>query len=320
MTHHRDDAPETWVRFVRHWYGPDIIAFHRDHGRPEQVPWDGPTGLIQDVFERPEPDAPVMVLLHGIQGYGRMLLPVTRALWRLGVTMVVPDLPGNGLSSTRATRGRIPMLDQLAGAEAAVRAAAARWPGRRLIVGGASLGAPFAFILGLRVPEVHTLTLWNLFSPDDPEVLAGTGRLGRVTGPMLRLTRPFAHRFPGMPMSALAAMALERVNPARGFLLSMLQDPLVARTSSLGVMQSLQDDIPPLLRWEDWTGPILVLQPGADRMIRPSVTERTFGKLTGTACKRLEILPDQPHLPATVAPFEDAAARIVRFLAETESA
>lgn len=308
------DAPETWVRFVRRWYGEDTIAFHRDHARTEAVEWSGPGPLVQDVFENPAADAPVMILLHGIQGHGRMLLPMTRALYRRGLTMVVPDLPGNGLSCTRETKGRIPVLDQLAGAEAVVRAAVARWPGRRLVVGGASLGAPFAFILGLRLAKVDALVAWTLFDPSDPRVLRGSGRLGSASGPFLKLMGPFSRAFPGTPAPAVLMLALEHVSDRRGFVRSLLGDPLVVPVTTLGVMQSMQRDLPPLLRWGEWDRPILVLQPEKDRMIPAAATEDVYHRLTGTTVKRLEILPGLPHLPAEVAPFEDAADRILSFL------
>lgn len=302
------------MRFVRRWYGADVIAFHRDHARCEELEWDGPTPLVQDVFERPEADAPVMVLLHGIQGYGRMLLPMTRALYRRGLTMMLPDLPGNGLSCGPNQRGRIPMLDQLAGAEVVVRAVAERWPERRLIVAGASLGAPFAFILGLRLPEVDALVTWTLFDPRHPKVLSGSGRFGRLSGAFMTLTGPFARRFPATPMPAGMTLALDHISDRPGFVRSLMRDPLVAPVTTLGVMQSLQKDIPPLLRWSAWDRPILVLQPEKDRMIPPAATEDAYRRLTGTAVKRLDLLPGVPHLPAEVPPFEDAADRIVRFL------
>lgn len=95
---------EGWRAFVSRWYGADHVAFHDLHGAAERLPWPGGT-LHQDVYDRPEPEAPVVVLLHGIQAYGRMFLSITEGLWQRGWAVVVPDIPGYGLSATRKDRG-----------------------------------------------------------------------------------------------------------------------------------------------------------------------------------------------------------------------
>ncbi|SOD89272.1 alpha/beta fold hydrolase [Caenispirillum bisanense] len=308
--------PERWTAFARRWFGDDVIAFHRDHGRAERVAWAD--GLVhQDVYDRPEPDAPVIVMVHGVMGYGRMLLPVVRGLWRRGCVVVVPDVPGCGLSATRHDKGKRPILDQVAGVEAVALAAAERWPGRPLVLSGVSLGAPTAFAAALRVPAVRALALWNLFDPSDPDVLRSAGRFGAASGALLKAVRPLVRAVPGLPMPAMIGMALEHLNDTPGFLRSLMDDPLISRTGTLGFMQSLQLDLPPRLRWAEWDRPILVLQPAADRMIPPAATERAFAALTGAAePKRLVLLDGVPHFPAEVAPYERAAEEVAAFLAE----
>ncbi|WP_404385017.1 alpha/beta hydrolase [Caenispirillum salinarum] len=304
-----------WRAFVARWYGEGRLAFHDAHGAAERLPWRGGT-LHQDVYDRPEPDAPVVVLLHGIQGYGRMFLSVTEGLWKRGCAVVVPDIPGYGLSASRKDRGRRPIGDQLAGVEAVVRAAAARWPDRPLVLSGASLGAPLAFATALKVPEARALTLWTLFSPDDPDVLAATGRFGRFSGAMLGVMRPVGRLIPGLPMAAWFILALEHVNAAPGFVRSLKDDPLVAKTTNLRAMLSLQRDLPPLLRWEAWDRPILVMQPANDRMIPPAATRRAFARLTAEP-RRLEMLDGVEHFPDTAGPLDRAADLIAGFLEET---
>ncbi|EKV26144.1 Lysophospholipase [Caenispirillum salinarum AK4] len=306
--------PDGWRTFVARWYGEGRLAFHDANGTAESRPWRGGT-LHQDVYDRPEASAPVVVLLHGIQGYGRMFLSVTEGLWRRGCAVVAPDIPGYGLSASRKNRGRRAVADQLDGVEAAVRAAAARWPDRPLVLAGASLGAPLAFATALKVPEVRALTLWTLFSPDDPAVLAATGRFGRFSGATLGVMRPVGRVIPGLPMAAWFILALEHLNAAPGFVRSLKDDPLVAKTTNLRAMLSLQRDLPPLLRWEAWDRPILVMQPGNDRMIPPAATCRAFTRLTAEP-RRLEMLDGVEHFPAEPEPLDRAAALMAGFLEE----
>ncbi|GAA0584023.1 alpha/beta hydrolase [Caenispirillum bisanense] len=313
MTQGRD---HDWSGFVRRWFGEAAVAFHADHGRAETLSWAGGR-LHQDVYDRPEPAAPVVVMVHGIQGYGRMLMPVLAGLWRRGCAVVAPDLPGCGLSATADDKGRRGILDQVAGLEAVLRAAAARGADRPLVASGVSLGAPTVFAAALAVPAVRALAVWNLFSPADPAVLRAAGRFGAATGPLLRAARPLARLAPGLSLPAWLGLALEHLNDTPGFTASMLRDPLITRTSTLGVLQSLQTDLPPRLRWAEWRRPVLVLQPGADRMIPPVATERAFAALTAAAApRRLELLPGLPHFPATPEPHDAAAGRVVAFLAE----
>lgn len=184
------------------------------------------------------------------------------------------------------------------------------------MLSGASLGSPLAFATALKVPEVRALALWTLFSPDDPDVLAATGRFGARSGAMLRAMKPMGRVVPGMPMAAWFAMSLEHLNRAPGFVRSLKDDPLVAKTTNLRAMLSLQMDLPPLLRWEAWNRPILILQPGNDRMIPPAATRRAFARLTAAETRRLEVLEGVEHVPAEPEPLHRAAAMIAGFLEE----
>ncbi|MDI3102223.1 MULTISPECIES: alpha/beta fold hydrolase [Streptomyces] len=105
----------------------------------------------------PEPDAgtPTVVLVHGLGLSGRYFVPLARRLARTGVTVLVPDLPGNARS--RHTVRRMPDVEQTADA-------LARWhrrlvPGPSLLVAN-SVGCQVAAALASHHPSlVHRLVL-----------------------------------------------------------------------------------------------------------------------------------------------------------------
>lgn len=106
----------------------------------------GDVRLVVD--ERGAPDAPPLVLLHGLAGSAREMLPTAEVLADR-FRVLVPDQRGHGLSTRRpAEVSRRAFVDDVA----AVLEALA--PGERAVLVGQSMGAHTAFLTAAWRPEL----------------------------------------------------------------------------------------------------------------------------------------------------------------------
>ena len=90
------------------------------------------------------PAAPLTVVLHGAGGYGRLLAPYGRLLQAHGFEVVLPDLPGYGLSVAPAALSTYAALGRLRRGLASKRSSGAR--GRPVALFGMSIGGYLAYL------------------------------------------------------------------------------------------------------------------------------------------------------------------------------
>ena len=76
------------------WYGPDVLSFVRGHLREEWLE-SASSKIHLDIYER-SIDRPVVILSHGMAGYGRLLANFAWVFYNRGFSVVLPDLKGYG--------------------------------------------------------------------------------------------------------------------------------------------------------------------------------------------------------------------------------
>ncbi len=107
-----------------------------------------------------------IILLHGGGGYSRLLLPYAESLRQRGFEVVVPDLPGFGL-----TRAAAEDIDYRSWVDLAVDLIAREAPDDLpLFVMGASLGGMVAYAAGRQNDRVSGIISTTLCDPQNPEV------------------------------------------------------------------------------------------------------------------------------------------------------
>lgn len=254
------------------------------------------------------PDAPLTVIvLHGAGGYGRLLAPWGLLLRDRGYEVVLPDLPGYGLSRAPAdlfsyTRW-IDCVADLVEAEA-------RRSRRPVALAGASVGGYLGYLAaaqGRGVAGVIALTL------ADPRLEIVRDQFARHTGlnrglwPLVSPLLPVVGEL-RLPIRWFANMKTIVNDPRLAELLCV--DPLGGGNRvPVRFMHSLLT-VRPAIEPEDFDlCPVLLTQPAADRWTTLEASQPFFDRIRGP--KELVMLEGCGHLPIEdpgVSQWEQASA------------
>lgn len=209
-----DDAV-TWRAYQPHL--PAEVRL-RDRDLPVESWWSW-DGLDVHLDRYPCPDAHTTVIVaHGAGGYGRLLAPFGRLLAEAGADVVLPDLPGYGLTPCPPqgmTYDRwVRCLADLAVAEAGAT-------DRSVRLFGMSVGGMLALHAAMAAPAgvVAAVGATTLIDPRSPRVRRGVGRVP-LPGVLLRTGAGDRLRLP-MPLVA----PVERMSSIRAINRLCLRDP-----------------------------------------------------------------------------------------------
>jgi alpha-beta hydrolase superfamily lysophospholipase len=271
MLNYASDA-SAW-RDYQPFLGP-AMRLDADHLPAESVwAWRG-LDVHLDRYDAPAADLTVVVC-HGGGGYGRLLAPVGRLIRDLGHAVVLPDLPGYGLTRVAPSRMRYPLWVDLVADLARAEHERTRRP---VVLLGMSMGGMLALHAAASLPAgtVNGLVVTTLIDPREPDAraavsrLPGAGRLGGLLGllpPNLRVPMPWLSHV--RRMSSLPA-----VNEL------CARDPQGAGTRvPLGFLHSWMTYTPALEPHEFDRCPVLLAHPAADRWTPPELSTRTLERL-----------------------------------------
>jgi len=259
--------------------------------------------LSLDLYPQAERDAALIVFNHGGGGYGRLFIPLARALHAKGYAVALPDQRGQGFSG--GNRSDFLFTDFFRNVADAVITLRSRYPGR-LILGGGSLGSAIAYgaqgLLLQEAPEhaAHGLILHNLydFSPGGDALAVsrfavferlGLGWAARAQVAALAALMPGV-RVPYRLVGDFTAMIED---PSGAFFRAWRRDPIPIKNISLRYMASLMKAAPPIAL-KDNPSPALVINPTADKMIPPALTHRNAQRLGGWGTDRVRYA-EIPH-------------------------
>ena len=239
--------------------------------------------LHLDVYPRPEPGAPVVVVNHGGAGYCRLFVTQALAFHDLGYTVVLPDQKGQGFSGGR--RGDCTVTEATQNIVDASRWARTRYDGP-VFLAGASMGGIltyYAAAAGAPVEAMACVNLADLGSPDAWELsrLAPLARsrptralLGGILAALARLSRP---RVPLAWVARVADLMDDREPAAQA---AWRRDPVPPRHVSPRYLASAVRT-PPAVPLPENRIPVLVVNQARDEMIDPGITRRSYERLGG---------------------------------------
>ena len=260
--------------------------------RPTEERWTW-RGIAVHVDRLPAPDAPLKLLvLHGMGGYGRIVLGFGAPFRPQLCEVVAPDLPGYGLTPTTAA----PLVfSTWTSCVRDVIDRELRRDDRPIVVYGLSLGGMVAYHAAC-VSPVQGLLATAFIDMTDPEVAAGVSRftrLGRVTLPLVK-GMPEALGRIRVPVRLLGKMHAISNNAQLARLVA--EDPCGGRTSlPLCFVKSLMETAPPLAPEQFERCPVLLVHPGADRMTDIRFSRSFFDRLA--APKQMVTLDGAGHWP-----------------------
>ena len=261
-----------------HWrqYQPHLPPELRldEHTTPTEEWWTWRGKAVHlDRFPSPRAGSCVIVL-HGGGGYGRMLAPLGRAIHEAGHEVVLPDLPGYGLTEADAAAVRYPdwvaLVVDLIGHEQSA--------GRRVVLFGLSMGGMLAFHAAAAAAPgaVAGVAATTLMDPRVPEVRRGAGRFPT---PAVLLRSGFADGV-RLPMPLLAP--IERMSSDPEINRLCRRDPQGGgRRVALGLMRSWMTYEPAGEPEEFDRCPVLLVHPLADRWTPPAWSRAVLDRIAG---------------------------------------
>ena len=267
-------------------------AFQLSGERPKEE-WFQWRDIEMHVDRLPAPDAPLkLVLLHGMGGYGRIVLAFGADYRPELCEVVAPDLPGYGL--TRVPARRIIYSEWISCAQGLIEAELRR-DGRPVVLFGLSFGGMVAYHAACGVP-VDGLMATTLVDMTDAEAAAGVSRYVRLS----RMVLPMAKRTPRfltgvrIPMRRLSKMYAISNDAELSRLVA--KDPYGGGSSMpLSFLQSIMATAPALAPEEFEQCPVLLVHPAVDRMTDIAFSRRFFDRLA--APKRMVVLDGAGHWP-----------------------
>lgn len=269
---------EVW----REYFKPEVLK-RTDELRREHFISSTGVQIHIDTYERPEPNAPVLLFSHGGGGYSRIFIPLALALYDLGYTVVLPDQYGQGLSE--GDRGDFHVALFVQNLVDTANWAHERYAGT-LFMGGGSFGSTMAYMAAVQCAPVKALILHNLYDlglQGDTLALSRFARLRHIPGVQAaaRMLVATGARLPPrlrIPFDLIGDFRAMVDTP--GFYPIWKRDPLPIRSVTLRYMHSLFTSAP-AIPFERNIIPALIINPRLDQMTDPSITRKNYDRLGG---------------------------------------
>lgn len=263
------------------------------------------------VLRRPNPDAPVRVLLlHGAGGHSAALWPIASLLPEQEVELAAVDLPLYGETRSpdpAAVRYEdwVSLLCEFVAAEE---------DDRPLVLLGASIGGMLAYEVAARTGRTAAVVATCLLDPRDPRtrsVITRFGPLGVLGGPLARL---LPVRFAGRRIRMSWVTALSRMSRDPGLSRLCTTDPRGGGAEvPLGFLASYLTyrHTPP----ERMTAPVTLAHPAKDAWTPVELSTRWLRRIAAPA--ELVILRECGHFPIEdpgLHDLVDAVGRVTRLV------
>jgi alpha-beta hydrolase superfamily lysophospholipase len=248
--------------------------------------------------DRVEPEvgttpAGTVVLVHGVGGYGRIVLPFGAPGLRAGYRLVAPDLPGYGLTDAD---DRHLTFDTWVDCVRDLVTEERHRTGAPVVVYGLSLGGVIAYHAVASGAPAAGLIATTLADVTDPEVVAGFSRFPRLARVGFELMKRLPMLTDPLPLPPRLTAKMTRIanNPDLAQLCAT--DPLGGgATLRARFWRTLTSAAPPQQPEEFTCCPVLVAHAGADQMTDIALTRRFTDRLA--APTRFVELTGAGHFP-----------------------
>ena len=259
---------------------------------PEEE-WFNWRDIVVHVDRLAAPEAPLkLVLVHGIGGYGRIVLGFGAPFQPELCEVVSTDLPGYGLTNT--PRNQFIFSEWTECLHDFIEAELLRDP-RPIVLFGLSLGGMVAYHVACKA-NVKGLISTAFVDMTDAEVAAGISRFVRLSRLTLHLVQRAPAFMTGLRLPARLLSKLYAISNNAELSRIVAKDPFGGGTSiPISFLQSIMSTPPTIAPEHFKRCPVLLVHPGEDQMTDIAFSRRFFDRLG--ADKKMVVLEGAGHWP-----------------------
>jgi alpha-beta hydrolase superfamily lysophospholipase len=254
-----------------------------------------------------------IIVIHGGGGYSRLLAPIGRLLHAGGYEVIIPDLPGYGLSQAQGAlvsyEAWVDLLCDIATTEF-------RRNGRRVVLCGGSLGGYLAYLCAARMDKklICGIIATTLADPRSSRVkhqFARNAVVRYIMMPLMPYITPLIGKL-RLPVKWFTRMDAMSNNPVLNRLIA--RDPCGGAVRvPINFMHSIFTTTPDIEPEQFNKCPVLLVHPANDRWTSIDSSLPFFNRLRGEkACVMLENCGHFPVEEPGISQLEHAA---IKFLA-----
>ncbi|WP_242987711.1 alpha/beta fold hydrolase [Anaerobacterium chartisolvens] len=283
------DLKGTYFMNYEKYFGKKVMEFSQ---REMTEDWlDSAHGEIHlDVFTK-DVEAPTIVFSHGMAGYGRLLCPYAYRLFSNGFNVILPDLIGYG--HNKGQRGHWKWSDLVKNLIDTSNYAANKFNGDIFLAGG-SMGGVIAYHAVCHGAPVKAVACYCLFDFQDMELIKESSSYGPFTSLVKSSLRWISKVAPNFSIPASSVSSYDNLSDNDEFNNLVKKDPLGGNKMTLTAASEMTSVLLPISFEEFDIVPILVIQPGADKMTPAKFTKKAYEKL-GTKNKKYLELEGRGH-------------------------
>jgi pimeloyl-ACP methyl ester carboxylesterase len=280
---------------VPHWreYEKELPASFKLSSIFPQEEWFNWRNIAVHIDRLAAPEAPLkLILVHGIGGYGRIVLGFGAPFRPDLCEVVSPDLPGYGLTITPTKRFTFSAWTECL--HDFIEAELQHDP-RPIILFGLSLGGIVAYHVACTA-NVKGLIATAFIDMTNAKVAAGIARFVRLSSLSLPLVKGAPAFMSGLQLPAQLLSKLYAISNNAELARIVANDPYGGGTSiPLAFLQSIMATPPTIAPEHFKRCPVLLVHPGEDQMTDIAFSKWFFDRLA--AAKEMVVLEGAGHWP-----------------------
>lgn len=274
-----------WKNYMDKCFGSELIDKWHEHVKEDWIKSNG-KNIHLEIYDTGNLESPTLIFSHGIAGYARVLLPFLVPIREKGYNIIAPDLQGYGYND--GIKGDFEWDIHLQNLKDTVDYARKRFKGK-VILGGASMGGPLAYATAARYQNVDALACWCLWDFSDKEFMLNETNTKQFTYMLMPILKILSLIIGKMRIKTYALVSYDTLSDSKELNQLVKNDPQAGTHITLKGATSLVLHSKPDIPHHEFTIPVLVVQPGGDRMTPVKYIEKTFKQLGSNKKKYIKI-------------------------------
>lgn len=301
---------EYWKNCMQSCFGAELIEKWKNLVEMDSIGSNN-RDIHLDVYDTSNSEAETIILLHGIAGYTRLMLPYIIPLREKGYNVVVPDLQGYGYSGGK--KGDFEWKDHINNILDTIEYAEDRFDDR-IVLSGVSMGAALTYAAACETDILAGIVCWCLWDIGGEDFISQQATTGKYTFGLIPIFR-FLSSIINFRIKLNMFIDYNALSDSQELIDLIINDPKAGRYITLKGAASLIDQSQPAIEYKNFDLPALVFQPEEDQTVPKIYTKQAYDKL-GSHVKKYVELKGAPHFPVQNKYYQRWAEEIDKFITE----